>query len=95
MARAAAEGASKELGQPIIVENKPGGSTTVGADLVARSPADGYTFLGHTIAMLAITGFIMTALPMGMVLGVFGGAICFALALDQVKVALFRRLRLV
>ena len=47
------------------------------------------------IAMLAITGFIMTALPMGMVLGVFGGAICFALALDQVKVALFRRLRLV
>ncbi|MEI6115196.1 MAG: tripartite tricarboxylate transporter substrate binding protein [Burkholderiales bacterium] len=45
MARAAAEGASKELGQPIIVENKPGGSTSVGADLVARSPADGYTFL--------------------------------------------------
>ena len=45
MARAAAEGASKVLGQPVIVENKPGGSTSVGADLVARSPADGYTFL--------------------------------------------------
>ena len=45
MARAAAEGATKALGQTVIVENKPGGSTTLGADLVARSPADGYTFL--------------------------------------------------
>lgn len=45
LARAAAEGASKELGQPIIVENKPGGGTSVGADLVARSAPDGYTFL--------------------------------------------------
>lgn len=45
MARAAAEGASKALGQPIIVDNKPGGSTTLGADIVARSAPDGYTFL--------------------------------------------------
>jgi len=45
LARAAAEGASKELGQPIIVENKPGGGTTIGADVVARSAPDGYTFL--------------------------------------------------
>ncbi|SCK61722.1 Tripartite-type tricarboxylate transporter, receptor component TctC [Variovorax sp. HW608] len=45
MARAAAEGASKALGRPIIVENKPGGGTTLGADLVAKSAPDGYTFL--------------------------------------------------
>ncbi|MDB5947472.1 MAG: Twin-arginine translocation pathway signal, partial [Ramlibacter sp.] len=45
MARAAAEGASKALGQPVLVENKPGGSTTLGADLVAKSAPDGYTFL--------------------------------------------------
>lgn len=45
MARAAAEGASKALGQPVVVENKPGGSTTLGADLVAKSAPDGYTFL--------------------------------------------------
>ncbi|MDB5816658.1 MAG: Twin-arginine translocation pathway signal [Rhizobacter sp.] len=45
MARAAAEGASKALGQPFIVENKPGGSTTLGADTVARAAPDGYTFL--------------------------------------------------
>jgi tripartite-type tricarboxylate transporter receptor subunit TctC len=45
MARAAAEGAARSLGQPVIVENKPGGSTTLGADLVAKSAPDGYTFL--------------------------------------------------
>lgn len=45
MARAAAEGASKALGRPVIVENKPGGGTTLGADLVAKSAPDGYTFL--------------------------------------------------
>ena len=45
MARAAAEGASKALGQPIVVENKPGGGTTLGADVVAKAAPDGYTFL--------------------------------------------------
>ncbi len=45
MARAAAEGASKVLGQAVLIENKPGGGTTLGADLVAKSAADGYTFL--------------------------------------------------
>jgi tripartite-type tricarboxylate transporter receptor subunit TctC len=45
MARAAAEGASKALGQPIIIDNKPGGGTTLGADLVSKSAPDGYTFL--------------------------------------------------
>ena len=45
MARAAAEGASKVLGQPIIVDNKPGAGTTLGADIVAKSAPDGYTFL--------------------------------------------------
>jgi tripartite-type tricarboxylate transporter receptor subunit TctC len=45
MARSAAEGASKALGQPVIVENKPGGGTTLGADVVAKAAPDGYTFL--------------------------------------------------
>ncbi|MBG9386845.1 tripartite tricarboxylate transporter substrate binding protein [Caenimonas aquaedulcis] len=45
LARAAAEGASQALGQPVIVENKPGGSTTLGADLVSKAAPDGYTFL--------------------------------------------------
>jgi tripartite-type tricarboxylate transporter receptor subunit TctC len=33
------------LGQPVLVENKPGGATTVGATVVAQSKADGYTIL--------------------------------------------------
>jgi tripartite-type tricarboxylate transporter receptor subunit TctC len=45
LARAAADGASKVLGQPIVVENKPGAGTILGTDIVARAQPDGYTFL--------------------------------------------------
>lgn len=45
MARAAAEGASKVLGQVIVIDNKPGAGATLGADIVAKSAPDGYTFL--------------------------------------------------
>ena len=45
MARAAAEGASKALGQQVIVDNKPGAGTTLGAEIVAKAAPDGYTFL--------------------------------------------------
>ncbi|MBC7709483.1 MAG: tripartite tricarboxylate transporter substrate binding protein [Rhizobacter sp.] len=45
MARAAAEGAAKALGQPVVIDNKPGAGGSLGADLVAKSAPDGYTFL--------------------------------------------------
>ncbi len=48
LARIIAEPLSKRLGQSIVVENKPGGGATVAADLVAKSPADGYTWLFTT-----------------------------------------------
>jgi tripartite-type tricarboxylate transporter receptor subunit TctC len=45
---------SENVGQPIIVENRPGASGTLGADTVAKSPPDGYTILqnsnGHALA---------------------------------------------
>jgi tripartite-type tricarboxylate transporter receptor subunit TctC len=44
VARTVAEAASKQLGQPIIVENKPGAGSVLGADFVAKSPPDGYKF---------------------------------------------------
>jgi tripartite-type tricarboxylate transporter receptor subunit TctC len=45
IARAAAEGVSKRLGQPIIIENKPGAGAVIGADYVAKAKPDGYTWL--------------------------------------------------
>ena len=44
VARTVAEAASKQLGQAIIVENKPGAGSVLGADFVAKSAPDGYTF---------------------------------------------------
>lgn len=41
--RALAEAASKHLGQPVIIENKPGAANTLGAAQVARARPDGYT----------------------------------------------------
>jgi len=43
IARVAAEAAGRKLGQPVLIENRPG--ATVGTQAVARAPADGYTFL--------------------------------------------------
>src|SRR3954464_13533920 len=45
VARIVAEGMATTLGKPVVVENKPGASGTIAADLVAHSPADGYTLL--------------------------------------------------
>ncbi len=44
-ARRCAEGLSGALGQPVVVENRPGASTMIAAQFVARSPKDGYTLL--------------------------------------------------
>ncbi len=43
--RIVAQKLEEKLGQPIVIENKPGANSIVGADAVAKSPADGYTFL--------------------------------------------------
>lgn len=45
VARAMSDAFSKALGQPVIVDNKPGAGSSIAADLVAKSPADGYTLL--------------------------------------------------
>jgi len=52
VARYVAEAASKELGQPIIVDNKPGAGSVLGAELVARAAADGYTFLAPAAGVI-------------------------------------------
>src|SRR6188508_34597 len=55
LARALGPGMQAALGQPWVVENKPGATGNVGADLVAKSPADGYTLLLADIGSLAIS----------------------------------------
>ncbi|MDB5871953.1 MAG: hypothetical protein JWQ07_1395 [Ramlibacter sp.] len=45
VARSMSEPLSKALGQPIVIENRPGAGSSIAADLVAKSPPDGYTVL--------------------------------------------------
>ena len=53
IARTVAQPVSRALGQNVIVDNRPGGTGLIGAELVARSPADGYTvlFIGTVFAI--------------------------------------------
>jgi tripartite-type tricarboxylate transporter receptor subunit TctC len=48
IARTVADSMSKGLGQPVIIENRPGAGGTIGAAQVAKSEADGYTVLIHS-----------------------------------------------
>src|SRR6266850_162776 len=45
IARAVAQGLQNVWSQPVVVENRPGGSQNIGAELVAKSAPDGYTWL--------------------------------------------------
>ena len=61
--RAFAEKMSATLGQSIVVDNKPGASGMLGADVVAKAPADGYTILIGTNSTNAALKYLMKKLP--------------------------------
>ena len=61
-ARLVAQKLTEQFGQPVIVENRPGGSTIIGTEAVVRAAPDGYTLLAAQ-ATLTINPGMMTKLP--------------------------------
>ena len=63
VARLIAPGLASELGQPVVVDNRPGGALTIGIDAVAKSAPDGYTIGMGPVGALAITRHMVAKLP--------------------------------
>ncbi len=63
VARIVAERLSKNLNQQVLVDNRAGGGTVIGADLAAKSAADGYTLLLGTATTHAINSSLVKKLP--------------------------------
>ena len=63
VARALAQKLNESFGQPVLVENRPGAGGNLGAELVAKAPADGYTLLVCTPAELAINASLYSKMP--------------------------------
>ena len=62
VARLLGDRLAKGLGQAIVIDNKPGGQNVIGAQAVARSPADGYTFYFATTAALVTNSYLFKTL---------------------------------
>ena len=56
-----------QLGQPVVVDNKPGAGGNIGADFVAKSAGDGYTLVLGTVGTHSINGSLYEKMPYDMV----------------------------
>jgi tripartite-type tricarboxylate transporter receptor subunit TctC len=63
VARLLSERLQKLWGQAVVIENKPGGQNTIGAQAAARAPADGYNFYFATTAALVTNPLLFKTLP--------------------------------
>jgi tripartite-type tricarboxylate transporter receptor subunit TctC len=62
LARVLGQHLTASLGQPVVIENRPGAGGTIGTELVAKAPGDGYTLLLGSVAMLSIAPSVYPAL---------------------------------
>ena len=62
-ARLLAQRMNEDWGQPVIVDNRPGGNTVIGAQLVAKAAPDGYTLLMAIDSTLVMNQFLYKSLP--------------------------------
>ena len=63
MARVLAEKVKASVGQPIVVENKPGAGGNIGADLIAKAQPDGYALVMGAVATHAINPWLFASIP--------------------------------
>jgi tripartite-type tricarboxylate transporter receptor subunit TctC len=63
LAREVGQYLSVSLGQPVVVDNRPGAGGNIGADLVAKSPPDGYALLMGTVGTHAINASLYAKMP--------------------------------
>jgi len=61
LARTVAAELPKAIGQPVLVENRPGGNTIIGTEAAAKSPADGYTLFGAALPFSAVQSLYKTS----------------------------------
>ncbi|MEJ8851442.1 tripartite tricarboxylate transporter substrate binding protein [Variovorax rhizosphaerae] len=63
IARMLSDGLAQSIGQPFVIDNKPGGQNVIGAQAVKQSPPDGYTFYFATTAALVTNSYLFKTLP--------------------------------
>ena len=63
MARTIGQRLSEKLGQPFVIENKPGAGGNLGTELAVRSPADGYTLIVNSVGPMAVNPTLYKNLP--------------------------------
>ena len=63
IARMLGEQLTRSLGQPIVIDNKPGGQNVIGAQAAARAAPDGYTFYFATTAALVTNAYLFKSMP--------------------------------
>ncbi|MDB5944183.1 MAG: transporter substrate-binding protein [Ramlibacter sp.] len=63
LARTVANAMSEQMGQPIVIDNRPGAGAMIGADVAARAPADGYTLWTGDMATLVFNPMIYRKVP--------------------------------